>query len=185
MARMFLGWSALAALLTLAAAPAWAGAFTLRSDTIRDGGVLTKRQEAAVFGCTGAGVSPHLAWSGAPQGTKSFVVTVYDPDAPTGSGFWHWGVINIPAAATGLPEGAGTGGALLPAGSVQTRNDAGSSSFLGPCPPPGPAHRYVFTVHALKTERLDLDPQASGALVGFMVHMNSLGKATLTATYGR
>ncbi|MCW2244846.1 Raf kinase inhibitor-like YbhB/YbcL family protein [Azospirillum fermentarium] len=180
--RIRAGWAA--ALLLAAAAPAWAGDFTLRSDTIADGAALTKRQEAAVFGCSGQGLSPHLAWSGAPEGTKSFVVSVYDPDAPTGSGFWHWGVINIPASATSLPEGAGNGG-VLPPGSVQTRNDAGANGFLGPCPPPGPAHRYVFTVHALKTDRLELDAQASGALVGFMVHMNTLGKASLTATYGR
>lgn len=174
----------LATLLLLGAAPAWAEGFTLRSDTVAEGAALTRRQEAAVFGCSGQGLSPHLAWSGAPDGTRSFVVTVYDPDAPTGSGFWHWGVIDIPATAAGLPEGAGNGGEL-PAGAVQTRNDAGFNGFLGPCPPPGPAHRYVFTVHALKTGRLDLDPQASGALVGFMVHMNTLGKASLTATYGR
>jgi len=125
-----------------------------------------------------------LAWDGAPEGTKSFVLTCYDPDAPTGSGWWHWVVINIPASAKELPGGAGSGSGL-PSGAVQTRTDFGQPGYGGAAPPPGRTHHYIFTIHALKVEKLDLDPQSSAALVGYMTHMNSLGKATLTATYGK
>jgi Raf kinase inhibitor-like YbhB/YbcL family protein len=137
------------------------------------------------FGCTGANVSPNLTWRGAPQGTRSFVVTLYDPDAPTGSGFWHWLVINLPASATSLPTGASRS-AALPAGALETRTDFGAPGYGGPCPPAGDKpHRYVFTVYALKVDALDLDAQASGAMVGFMVHSNAIGSATFTARYGR
>ena len=136
------------------------------------------------MGYTGGNRSPHLAWEGAPAGTKSFVVTLYDPDAPTGSGWWHWVVINIPASIKELPADAGSGG-HLPAGAVQTRTDFGAPGYGGAAPPAGRTHHYIFTVHALKVERLDLDAQASGALVGFMVFMNGIGKASLTVTYGK
>ena len=134
------------------------------------------------MGYTGGNRSPHLAWEGAPEGTKSFVVTCYDPDAPTGSGWWHWVVINIPGTAKELPAGSGSGEGL-PAGALQTRTDFGAPGYGGAAPPAGGTHHYIFTINALKVDKLELDAQASAALVGFMVYMNSLGKATLTVTY--
>jgi Raf kinase inhibitor-like YbhB/YbcL family protein len=158
--------------------------FRLWSDDIADGKPLPQAQVFNGMGHSGGNLSPHLAWDGEPAGTKSFVVTLYDPDAPTGSGWWHWVVVNIPASVKQLPRGAGCGKSGLPAGALQTRTDYGAPGFGGAAPPPGPAHRYIFTVHALKVDKLDLDAQASGAMAGFMTNFNSLGKATLTATYG-
>jgi Raf kinase inhibitor-like YbhB/YbcL family protein len=135
------------------------------------------------FGCTGGNVSPQLAWSGAPSGTKSFALTMYDPDAPTGSGWWHWIVVNIPANTTQLAAGAS--GKTMPAGAQETRTDFGKPGYGGPCPPPGAPHRYVFTIYALKVEKLDLDAQATGAMAGFMINQNKLASAKFTATYGR
>ena len=169
-----------------AASVAQAAGFTLSSPTIKPGSTLTKAQVFNGFGCSGDNISPELKWSGAPAGTKSFAVTVYDPDAPTGSGWWHWVVINIPGDATGLVEGAGSAVGKLPAGSVQARTDFGSAGFGGACPPPGDKpHRYIFTVYALKTDKLDVPADATAALVGFMIHANKLGSATFTAKYGR
>lgn len=129
-----------------------------------------------------------MNWHGAPTGTKSFAVTVYDPDAPTGSGWWHWVVYNIPATARGLPEAAGSpDGEGLPAGSVQMRNDFGAAAYSGACPPPGAKpHRYVFTVHALKIEKRDV-PTDTGtpALVGYLVGANRLAAASFTIKFGR
>jgi Raf kinase inhibitor-like YbhB/YbcL family protein len=158
--------------------------FQISSKDLKDGGRLPEAQVLNGMGYSGGNRSPHLAWEGAPEGTKSFVVTLYDPDAPTGSGWWHWVVINIPATVKELPAGCGSE-ANLPAGALQTRTDFGAAGYGGAAPPPGPAHHYIFTVHALKVPRLDLDAQASAAMVGFMVHMNSLAKATLTLTYGK
>jgi Raf kinase inhibitor-like YbhB/YbcL family protein len=173
----------------LVAWPAMAAgaAFKLESPTIKPGATLTEAQVFNGFGCSGKNLSPALQWSGAPQGTKSFAVTLYDPDAPTGSGWWHWVVINIPAGTTSLPEGAGSpDGGKLPPGSVQGRTDFGTPGFGGACPPKGDKpHRYIFTVYALKTDKLDVSPDGTAALVGFMIHGNSLGSATLTAKYGR
>ena len=162
-------------------------AFTLSSPDIPSGGSVPPHFEFDGFGCSGRNESPALQWSGAPEGTKSFAVTVYDPDAPTGSGWWHWVVYNIPASATGLPEGAGSAdGKGLPVGSAQGRTDFGAPGFGGACPPKGDKpHRYIFTVYALKTEKLDLPADATAALVGFMIHANQLGKASFQARYGR
>ena len=137
------------------------------------------------FGCEGANQSPLLVWKNAPAGAKSFAVTVYDPDAPTGSGWWHWLAYNIPATVTQLPAGAGVvGGAGLPPGTAQGRNDFGAASFGGACPPKGSEpHRYVFTVHALKVDKMDLPADASAALIGYMIGANRIDKASLTATY--
>jgi Raf kinase inhibitor-like YbhB/YbcL family protein len=136
------------------------------------------------FGCTGGNVSPQLSWTGAPAGTKSFALTVFDPDAPTGSGWWHWVVVNIPVSAAQLPAGAS--GAKMPAGALETRTDFGKPGYGGPCPPASdPPHHYVFTLYALKVEKLDLDAQASGAMAGFMIRQNKLASAALTATYAR
>lgn len=161
--------------------------FVLRSPAIAAGARLGEAQVFNGFGCTGGNVSPALQWSGAPAGTKSFAVTVYDPDAPTGSGWWHWVVYNIPAGVSSLPEGAGAaGGAKLPAGAVQVRTDFGTAAFGGACPPVGDKpHRYIFTVHALKTEKLELPADATAALAGFMLNTNRLGTASFTAYYGR
>lgn len=143
--------------------------------------------QAQVFngmGHAGQNRSPHLAWEGAPPGTRSFVVTCFDPDAPTGSGWWHWTVANIPASVTELPTGAGSTPGGLPAGAVQGRTDFGTAGYGGAAPPPGPPHRYVFTVHALKVDRIDVDENSSGAMFGFYVHFNALASASLTVTYG-
>src|SRR5262252_6382467 len=173
----------------LAAWPAMAAAasFKLESPTIKPGATLTEAQVFNSFGCSGKNLSPALQWSGAPAGTKSFALTLYDPDAPTGSGWWHWVVFNIPASATSLAEGAGTAdGAQLPAGTVQGRTDFGAPGFGGACPPPGDKpHRYIFTVYALKADKLDIPAGGTAALVGFMINANKLASATFTAKYGR
>ena len=166
------------------AGTARADGFRLTSPDIAEGKPLAEAQVFSGFGCTGGNTSPALSWSGAPAGTKSFVVTVYDPDAPTGSGWWHWVAFDLPASTSGLARGAGTAGGM-PAGAVQARNDYGKAGFGGACPPPGAPHRYIFKVTALKVEKLGVDADASAALIGFMTNANALGSATITATYGR
>ena len=174
-------------LLLGAAGAAQSAGFSLSSPSIKPGSTLTEAQVFKGFGCEGKNISPALKWSGAPKDTKSFALTVYDPDAPTGSGWWHWVVYNIPASATELPEGAGAAdGKAMPAGAVQGRTDFGTAGFGGACPPPGDKpHRYIFTVYALKSDKLDVPADASAALIGFMIHADQLAKATLTAKYGR
>jgi hypothetical protein len=164
-----------------------APSFVLTSGDVAPGARVGERHVFNGFGCSGQNVSPALAWRGAPEGTKSFAVTVYDPDAPTGSGWWHWVVYNIPAGTTALPAGAGAGASGgLPAGAAQGTTDFGTAGYGGPCPPPGdPAHRYVFTVHALKVARLDLPANATAAFVGFNLNANRLASASFTARYGR
>ena len=159
--------------------------FTLTSTDLKNG-AFADGQVLNTFGCSGNNVSPQLSWSNAPAGTKSFVLTMFDPDAPTGSGFWHWVVVNIPASTNALQNGASKDAAKLPVGSLETRTDLGAPGYGGPCPPArDKPHRYVFTLHALKVEKLDVDLQTSAALVGFNVHMEEIGRATLTARYGR
>ena len=151
--------------------------FTLTSSSFKDGGTLPDAQVKAK-----GDRSPHLRWSGAPEGTKSFAVTCYDPDAPTGSGFWHWTVANIPADVTELAEGASPD--AMPPGCVEGRTDYGPPGFGGAAPPPGHGpHRYIFTVFAVDTERLDVTPDNSGAVFGFNLHFHTLAKASITATY--
>ena len=151
--------------------------FTLTSNDIVDGGVLS---DAHVF--AKGNTSPHLKWSGAPEGTKSYAVTCYDPDAPTGSGFWHWTVANIPADVTELATGASPN--ALPGGSVEGRTDYGPAGFGGAAPPPGHGpHRYIFTVFAVDVETLDVTSDSSGAVFGFNLHFHTLAKASITATY--
>ncbi|MDB5945860.1 MAG: YbhB/YbcL family Raf kinase inhibitor-like protein [Ramlibacter sp.] len=161
--------------------------FTLSSPDIPAGGSIDSRFEFDGFGCSGENRSPALTWSGQPAGTKSFAVTVYDPDAPSGSGWWHWFIIDIPAGVTGLKADAGAvGGANLPKGARHVRIDYGVAGFGGVCPPEGdPPHRYVFTVHALGVEKLEIPGDATAALAGFMVNGNSIGKASFEAKYGR
>ena len=174
-------------LLALAlAVPARAADFTLTSPDVADGQPLSNREVYAGFGCAGENRSPALRWANPPAGTKSFAVTVYDPDAPTGSGWWHWVVFNLPASVLALPAGAGGAAGGLPTEATQSRTDFGQPGFGGACPPVGDApHRYVFTVHALDVERLDLPPDSPAAMVGFMLGQHRLGRAELTATYGR
>ena len=166
---------------------AYADGFKLTSPQLTDGGRLGDGQVFNAFGCSGGNVSPELDWSSAPEGTKSFAVTVYDPDAPTGSGWWHWVIFNIPAQTHALVKNASDPhSGLAPAGSIQSRTDFGTTGFGGACPPPGDKpHRYIFTVYALKSEKIDLDSQASGAMVGYFVISNSLASASVTAFYGR
>jgi len=177
----------LAAALALAATGAHAAGFKLESPDIKANGTLDKKFEANVFGCGGENKSPALQWSGAPKDTKSFAVTVYDPDAPTGSGWWHWSVINIPANVTELkPDAGNASNANLPQGARQVRIDYGVAAWGGACPPEGDKpHRYIFTVHALKTDKLEIPADATAALAGFMINANSIGKASFTAKYGR
>lgn len=170
-----------AVLSGLALNAAQAADFTVSSPDIVDG-KITLAQFANSFGCTGGNLSPAIAWAGAPEGTKSFVVSMYDKDAPTGSGFWHWVVIDIPATETSLVQGAGTDASKLPAGAQQTLTDAGVPGYAGICPPPGETHDYVITVKAVGIDKLPVDPRATGAMVGMMSNMNVLAVATLTAT---
>ncbi|MEH6699894.1 MAG: YbhB/YbcL family Raf kinase inhibitor-like protein [Brevundimonas sp.] len=148
--------------------------FTLTSTDITDGGILPDAQVQAK-----GNTSPHLKWSGAPEGTKSYAITVFDPDAPTGSGFWHWTVANIPADVTEIAAGG-----PLPSGAVEGRTDFGEPGYGGAAPPPGHGpHRYIFTVFAVDTDRLEVTPEDSGAKYGFNLHFHTLAKASITATY--
>jgi Raf kinase inhibitor-like YbhB/YbcL family protein len=157
--------------------------FSLTSADVR--GTFAEGQVLNTFGCTGGNQSPQLSWTGVPAGAQSFALTMFDPDAPTGSGWWHWIVVNIPVSATELPPGASGNQAKMPAGSQETRTDFGKPGYGGPCPPPGAPHRYVFTLYALKVPKLDLDSQASGAMASFTIRQNSLASATFTARYSR
>ena len=163
----------------LASGVAQAQEFSVRSASPANG-QLRQAQFANAFGCTGKNLSPQISWSGAPQGTKSYVVTMFDPDAPTGSGWWHWVLANVPANVNELSEGAGSSGGKLPAGTLEVRGDTGQTGYFGACPPAGQTHNYIVTVHALKVEKLELPPTVTPAMLGFMVLDNSLGKATLT-----
>jgi Raf kinase inhibitor-like YbhB/YbcL family protein len=158
---------------------------SLTSSDIAEGQVLDNDQVMNGFGCDGGNLSPSLSWTGAPEDTQSFVVTAYDPDAPTGSGLWHWSVVNIPASVTDLPEGVGTENAPLPDGAVVVRNDLSQNGFAGACPPEGQSHRYIFQVFAMPQEALPVDETASSALVGFFANTSSLDRASIAATYAR
>jgi Raf kinase inhibitor-like YbhB/YbcL family protein len=174
-------------LLVFGAQPAMAEEFTLTSPQIQTGQQMAMEHVFNSFGCTGGNISPELHWSGVPKGTKSLALTVYDPDAPTGSGWWHWLIFNIDPGTTSLPANAGDANAhLAPAGSVQSRTDFGSVGYGGPCPPPGDKpHRYVFTLFALNVARLELDETASAAMVGFNLNAHALGKTQMTVFFGR
>ncbi|HUB16938.1 MAG TPA: YbhB/YbcL family Raf kinase inhibitor-like protein [Acetobacteraceae bacterium] len=176
---------ALLLLLGLPATPAMADGFNVTGPDIHNGATIPM---VHVFGrCGGGNQSPALSWSGAPRGTASYAVTMFDPDAPSGHGWWHWILVNIPTSVTSLPENAGAAGSrALPAGALQGRNDFGFSNYDGPCPPTGAApHRYVITVYAVNVSRLDIGPQASGATVEAALHRTTLATAALVGRWGR
>src|SRR4051812_14160184 len=157
--------------------------FTLTSESITDGQPLSTPQASGIMGAGGEDVSPQLSWSGFPEETRSFAVTVYDPDAPTASGFWHWAVANIPATCTELPSGVGDG-SELPGKSLTLVNDAGLRRFIGAAPPPGHGvQRYYVAVHAVRVEQLELSEDASPAYLGFNLFMNAIGRAVIHGTY--
>lgn len=161
--------------------------FTLESPDIPAGGTVPAHFEFDSFGCSGRNESPALRWSNPPEGTRSLALTVFDPDAPTSSGWWHWVVVDLPPSTTGLDAKAGArGDAGLPKGARHIRNDYGALAWGGLCPPPGDKpHRYVFTLHALSVERLDIPNDATAALASFMINANTLAKASFTSLYGR
>ena len=163
-------------------------ALELSSPDIAANGSIDNKHVFNGFGCSGGNLSPALSWKDAPAGTRSFALLVHDPDAPTGgAGWWHWAVYNLPAGTTSLPQGAGTAdGKGLPAGAVQPKTDFGAPGWGGPCPPAGDQpHHYHFTLYALKAEKLEVPPDASASLVGFVVNANALAHARLTGMYGR
>ncbi|BBN83397.1 kinase inhibitor [Pseudoalteromonas sp. A25] len=168
-------------------APFTSLALTLTSQDIAPGEFMSKKHEFKGFGCNGDNLSPHLAWQDVPKGTKSFAITAYDPDAPTGSGWWHWQVVDIPVSINELKTGLGINAqSKLPDGAKQISNDYGVESFGGACPPKGHGvHRYQFTIHALSVEKLSLPKSPSSALVGYMINANSLRSATVEALYQR
>ncbi len=165
-------------------------AMTLTSASFNEGDLLGTDHilsEAFGFGCSGGNLSPQLSWSGAPAGTESFALTCFDPDAPTGSGFWHWVVANIPADVTSLPLGAGDpASGLMPAGAPEVRTDFGKPGYGGPCPPQGAnVHRYIFTLHAVGMKSLPVTADTSAAIVGFYLNFNTLEKVSLIGLYRR
>lgn len=179
---------ALTIALALAANMAYAAPFTLSSTDLSSAKPIDNQFVFSGFGCTGKNISPALQWTNPPEGTKSFAVLVHDPDAPTGgAGWWHWLVLNLPADTRELAQGVGTAdGKGLATGALQLQTDFGSPGWGGPCPPVGDkAHRYIFTVYALKVEKLELEANAKSALAGYMVNANALAKASFTATFGR
>ena len=175
------------AIIFSAAFAANAADFSVESPTLKTGTHLLDAQVLNGFGCSGQNRSPAISWKNAPKGTKSFAITLYDPDAPTGSGWWHWVVYNIPRSTSGLPEDAGKAdGTKLPQGAVQGRTDFGAPGYGGACPPAGDKpHHYIVTVSALDVEKIDLPADASAAMVGFMMHAHRIAVASLSAEYSR
>ena len=159
--------------------------FDVTSAMVESGEPWAAAQLSGIFGIPGgADISPELSWSGAPAGTKSYAVTLYDPDAPTGSGFWHWAVANIPANVSTLPANAGSeDGTHLPAGAVQLPTDARMPRYVGGAPPPGHGvHRYFVTVHALDVDDIEVPADSTPAYLGFTMASHILARATLIAT---
>lgn len=183
-----LGSVATAALLAVASPSHAQSAFTLKSADVPAGSTITQPFAFNGFGCTGQNVSPSLSWINPPAGTKSYALMVHDPDAQTGgAGFWHWVVIDIPANVTSLTRGVGaTDGTKLPEAAKHVATDFGTPGWGGPCPPVGDKpHRYIFTLYALKVDKLPVPAQPTASLAGFMVNANAIAKAEFTATYGR
>jgi Raf kinase inhibitor-like YbhB/YbcL family protein len=167
--------------------PPATGGFKLESPDLKPGKRMSDDQVFSGFGCSGKNISPALQWQNAPKTTKSFAVTMYDPDAPTGSGWWHWIIFNIPANVTSLSRNAGDPASLLaPEESVQSKTDFGTRGYGGACPPPGSKpHHYQVTVYALDIDKLPLDASASGAMVGFSLRQHTIDRATITVLYSR
>lgn len=149
----------------------------ISSPTFKEGEPISNDHFWNNFGCSGGNKLPDLTWSAGPEGTQSYAVTFYDHDAPTGSGFWHWVIYNIPADIRAIKNGE------LPAGSVEGNTDLGKPGFFGPCPPKGRKHRYTFTVHALSVPKLDIDKASTAALTGFFIYQNTLAKGEING-YG-
>jgi Raf kinase inhibitor-like YbhB/YbcL family protein len=182
----------LAAVLSFIAPSVNASAFELTSPDFNPDQIVSEKFTFNGLGCKGQNVSPALRWKDSPAGTKSFALMVHDPDAVTGgAGIWAWVVVNIPATTYSIDQGAGTAdGVRLPAGSRQISNDylglTNSPGYGGPCPPKGAKpHHYNFTIYALKIDKLDLPPNATSSLAGFLININALSKAKLTMIYGR
>lgn len=173
--------------LALLVSNVFAGDFVLKSPQLQEGGQLGAEQVLFGFGCTGKNISPALSWEGAPQGTKSFAITVYDPDAPTGNGFWHWIIFNIPADVTSLSQNAGDpASGLAPKESIQSRTDLNRFGYGGGCPPAGDKpHRYQFTVYALDIEKLALDANTPAMMVVPDLNAHTIAKLTITVYYSR
>ncbi len=159
-------------------------AMDLTSPDVKNGATMTNEQVFDSFGCKGGNLSPALSWTKGPEGTLSYALTCYDPDAPTGSGWWHWVVFDIPAAVTSLPKGFKADDASIP-GLIQSRTDFGKPGYGGPCPPPGKPHHYLFKVYALKVKTLGLTADATAAMVGFYINQDKLAEAKLVGLYGR
>ncbi len=163
--------------------------FILTSKSFKDGDYLSDNHvlsEDFGFGCAGGNQSPHLAWTEPPAGTESFALTCFDPDAPTGSGFWHWVVVNIPADVREFELGAGSEGGNIPPAALQVRTDFSKPGYGGPCPPQGDhPHRYVFAIHAVNMAELPVNAETSAAVIGFLLNFNSLAKSTLMGLYKR
>ena len=181
----FFGYLTLATAITLAmAVAARAAKLTLSSPTVIEGGIVPNAHVYNGYGYSGENRSPQLLWSGAPAGTKSFAVTVYDPDAPHPGGWWHWLAFDIPANVDGLPEDAGSGRGM-PAGAIQSLTDFQTTGYGGPCPPPGKPHRYVFTVYALSVAKLGMSASEPPGKVDQAIRRFAIGQASITAKFGK
>ena len=179
-------WTSAAAIFVILGAPTLhAQSMTLTSGEVGNGATIKNEQAYNAFGCRGGNISPGLAWTATPSAAKSIAVTMFDPDAPTGHGWWHWIVYDIPPSVASLPKNAGDPAAkLLPAGAAEARNDFGTAGYGGPCPPPGKPHRYVFTVYALDAAKLPGGSETAAG-VNAAIEAHALGKASLTTSYGR
>ncbi|MFN9790453.1 MAG: YbhB/YbcL family Raf kinase inhibitor-like protein [Holosporales bacterium] len=171
----------LVVMMLVGAGAAHAAPFTVTSTTVQDGKHMPKTMEFSGFGCTGGNISPQLSWSNPPAATKSFAITVYDPDAPTSVGWWHWLVYNIPSQTRDIAAGS------IPPGSLEGYTDFGSVGFGGACPPIGDKpHRYIITVYALSVDRFDVPSAAmTGAKLRYLMRDVTVGQAVITGLYGR